>query len=240
MIEAHGITLRYGHYTILKDVNWIVHAGEFWFLIGPNGAGKSTLLAALLGLMNLDDGYLYLHPGLTDRSRIGYVPQRCDMNPTLPVTVQEFVSLGLVGLGTSRSKRIERLTFAFRHAALEGLEELNYWSLSGGQRQRTLLARALVRRPGLLVTDEPTAGLDATSTRTFLECLAALNREGVTVLFVTQELVFSQSFGSHAALFSNGRVETGRAVDILRPENLYRIFGRDLHPGMKWHDEPRQ
>jgi ABC-type Mn2+/Zn2+ transport system ATPase subunit len=197
-----------------------------WFWIGPNGSGKTTLLRALLGLLAPQRGELQLHPDVASRDHVGYVPQRSEWNPALPTTVREFVSLGLVGARAPRRERRERLRWALARAGLAGLETQDYRALSGGQRQRALVARALVRRPRLLLLDEPTEELDVVSEAGLLDTLAELVRsEGTTLLFVTHELELAAERATHVALFGGGRVVAGRREDVLAGEALERAFG---------------
>src|SRR5215213_4257451 len=182
LIRATALSASYGRRTILRDVQLDIRAGDFWFLLGPNGQGKTTLLRCLLGLLKPQSGTLWMSPELQGRQRLGFVPQRCDLNPTLPTTVREFVLLGLVGVRADRANREDRLAWALRRVGLADKVEESYWSLSGGQRQRALVARALVRRPRLLVLDEPTNGLDLPTEESLLGFLADLNaRDGLTM-----------------------------------------------------------
>ena len=186
LLQATGVRLAYGRRTVLREVNLSLRAGEFWCFLGPNGAGKTTLLRALLGALSPRSGRLWTNPALWRRDRLGFVPQRCEINPTLPTTVGEFTLLGLVGIPASAPERRARLAWALDKVGLGGLAAKDYWALSGGQRQRALVARALVRRPNVLILDEPTNGLDLAAEDTLLRFLAALNnREGLTILFVT-------------------------------------------------------
>src|SRR3972149_11145426 len=155
-LPISGLVLAYGRRIILEDVNLEVRSGQFYFFLGPNGSGKTPLLRAILGVLRPRTGALWLHPDLARLDQIGFVPQRCDINPTLPTTVREFVLLGLVGLRASRNEESERLDWALDRVRLAGLGTKDYWSLSGGQRQRALVARALVRRPRPPIFDEPT------------------------------------------------------------------------------------
>ncbi|HSJ98476.1 MAG TPA: ATP-binding cassette domain-containing protein, partial [Myxococcota bacterium] len=143
LVALHGARIGYGARTVLDHVDWEVRAGESWFLLGANGSGKTTLLRTVLGLLPLQAGRLERDPERASLARIGFVPQRCEMNPALPTTVGEFVTLGLVGLRVARGEREARLVEALARAGLAGLAERSYWALSGGQRQRALVARAL-------------------------------------------------------------------------------------------------
>lgn len=232
LLTAQGARLAYGDRVVLDRVSFRVREGEFWFLLGPNGAGKSTLLRAILGSLRPAEGSIDRRADVAGPERIGFVPQRCDLNPSLPTTVREFVSLGLVGIRDTRSTWRDRLAFALERCALGEMTDRDYWSLSGGQRQRALLARALIRRPALFIVDEPTSGLDPPSQELLLTSLADLNRrERLTILFVTHDLPLAARYASHVALFVDGTIEAGPARDVLRPESLKRAYGLpiDLH-----------
>ena len=226
VLKAKSLTLGYGRGAVLSDVNCEIARGDFWFLIGPNGAGKTTLLRAILGDLRPMAGEISLDSELARRDRIGFVPQRCDLNPHLPTTVREFVLLGMVGVRVARRDRAARLAWALERVGLGGAEERDYWSLSGGQRQRALVARALVRRPELLIVDEPTSGLDLTAKGILLEALVELNREDhLTVLFVTHDLTLATRYGSHFALCGAGGIAAGPAPAVLTPDHLERVYG---------------
>jgi len=174
ILHTHKLSLGYGSKTVLTDVNLTVQPAEFWCFLGQNGVGKTTLLRALLGLLRPQAGQLQFHPELGRREYMGFVPQRCDLNPTLPITVREFALLGLVGIRANRGQQHERLAWALGKMDLSGMADKNYWSLSGGQRQRALVARALVRRPAVLILDEPTNNLDLSMEDAFLHMLSTL------------------------------------------------------------------
>ncbi|MDE2484654.1 MAG: ABC transporter ATP-binding protein, partial [candidate division NC10 bacterium] len=142
-------------------------------------------------------------------------------------TVREFVILGLVGtrLGTKKEE-MERLEWALYKVGLEGMARRNYWSLSGGQQQRALVARALVRRPDLLILDEPTNGLDLSTEDAFLRLLAGLNREEhLTLFFVTHDIAIAARYATHLALFRSGSVESGPREQLLNRDVLERVYG---------------
>jgi ABC-type Mn2+/Zn2+ transport system ATPase subunit len=221
LIEARNVSAGYGRRIVLHGVSLAVHQGEFWFLLGPNGQGKSTLLRAILGLIGTQKGLLLLAPALRDRSGIGFVPQRCDLNPSLPTTVREFVLSGLVGIRATTAERERRLVWALDRVGLAGLPRQDYWQLSGGQRQRALVARALARQPSLLITN----GLDLSTEESLLESLANLNTsQGLTILFVTHDLNLACRFASHVALFHGGEVTAGPVASVLTPSALAATY----------------
>jgi ABC-type Mn2+/Zn2+ transport system ATPase subunit len=241
ILRSSSLSLGYGDHVVLRDVNFHVQMGEFWFFLGQNGGGKSTLLRAVLGLLPPRSGTLALHPALASRERTGFVPQRCDLNHTLPTTVREFVLLGLVGLRVGKDERNQRLAWALEKMGLLGLDGKNYWSLSGGQRQRALVARALIRRPALLVLDEPTNNLDLPTEDALLRLLAVLNREEQqTILFVTHNVELAKRYASHVGLLYSGQMLAGPREQILTSDNLARIYGGEtlLAPETVVHSIP--
>lgn len=227
VLRLQHASVGYGSEAVLRGVDWEIRAGDTWFLLGRNGSGKTTLLRALLGLLPLSSGILERNARYASREQTGFVPQRCELSPALPTTVREFVCLGLVGLLVPRRERAARLAEALAAADLGGLGTRSYWSLSGGQRQRALVARALVRRPALLIFDEPTEGLDAPSEAAFLDLVDRLRREhGVTVLFVTHRLGMAAGRATHLALVADGSLITGPLDTMLRRPELAEAFGR--------------
>jgi len=194
-----------------------VHPGEIWYLVGANGSGKTTFLRAALGLLAPRAGELVRDPVRTAGARVGFVPQGDRVGSALPTTVREFVSLGFVASDVPRGERPERLAWALARSGLAGLERRDFAALSGGQRQRTLLARALVRRPSLLVLDEPTEALDESAEQEFLATLEELHRGDpqLTLLVVTHELGLAAREATHLALFHDGTMLAGPRVRVL-------------------------
>ncbi|MBI4582868.1 MAG: metal ABC transporter ATP-binding protein [Planctomycetes bacterium] len=225
LLKVEKLSLAYGHNRVLADVNLEVRRGQIWFFAGPNGSGKSTLLKGILGALRPKSGALWLSPELSSREKVGYVPQRCDLNPTLPTTVREFVLLGTAGLRASRKDRQARLSWALDKVGLADFQERDYWSLSGGQRQRALVARALVRRPRFLLLDEPTNGLDLPAEEALLQSLVHLNEEeNLTIVFVTHNLSLAARHATHVAIFLDGSVICGPCSEVLNTECLSRLY----------------
>ena len=197
VIDAEHVAFAYGAAPVLTDVTFRLDKGEFAALVGPNGSGKSTLLRILLGLLRPSAGRVAIlgqEPRqLDDRYRIGYVPQRPELPPDLPATVEEVVPRRPPGparvVAVARRRGSRRGRPRPRAVALSDLRRRRMHELSGGQQQRVLIAKALVGDPELLVLDEPIAGVDAESQRLFRDSLVHLAAEhGASVLLVSHEL----------------------------------------------------
>jgi zinc transport system ATP-binding protein len=197
VLAADDVTFGYGSELVVDHVSFSIRAGEFAALVGPNGSGKSTLLRLLLGLLCPDAGTVRCLESdprrLTDRGRVGYVPQRHTLAPDLPATVEEVVATGrLARRGWWRpANPTDRaaVDHALESVALDHLRSRPVRELSGGQQQRVLIAKAFASEPELLVLDEPIAGVDIESQQLFRDSLVHLVREhAAAVLLVSHEL----------------------------------------------------
>jgi zinc transport system ATP-binding protein len=199
IIEIKDLFFGYNGHEVLKDVNLIVHEGEFLALIGPNGGGKTTLLKLMLGLLEPHRGTVRVFGQLPRyvSHRMGYVPQDIHLNRDFPVSALDVVLMGRLtyGKGWSRHSRRDRT------AARKALEKMGMGDhshrriseLSGGERQRILIARALVSEPELLLLDEPTANIDTPNQTEFYSLLKDLNPT-VTILMVSHDLITVSSY----------------------------------------------
>ncbi len=194
LIAARDVHVTLGGSEILRGIDLSVRAGEVVSLLGANGSGKSTLVRALVGIVPLSRGSVDLFgaplgPRLPWR-RLGYVPQRVSAPSGMPSTASEVVASGLLGGGRLRLPRgwRDRTVEALELVGLADRADDSTAELSGGQQQRVLIARALVRRPDLLVLDEPVAGVDKPSQEAFAATMTRLVGDGLTVLVVLPEL----------------------------------------------------
>ena len=226
IVDVAEATFAYGRNVILESVEMQIHDSEFWCFIGPNGEGKTTLIKALLGALRPKRGLIRLRPDFARRTRIGFVPQNCDLNPTVPTTIQSFVIQGTAGLPVGESKLKQRVQKSLEVMGIQHIRDRSIWKVSGGQRQRAMVARALVRDPLLMIVDEPTAGLDLAASSGLLKTITELNRQhGITVIFVTHDLQLAGHHASHVAVFKNRRVICGPVAEALTGENLGNAFG---------------
>lgn len=215
LIDISGVSVSLGGRSVLQNVDLTLERGEIVTIVGPNGSGKSTLLRAILGAVPLTSGTIRKAPGL----RIGYVPQKLAIDPTLPLTVRRFLDL-------PRRVGKARALAALEQAGAGPLAERQMADLSGGQFQRALLARALLSAPDVLILDEATQGLDQPGSASFYQRIDAVRRElGCAVLMVSHELHVVMA-ASDRVICLNGHVCCHGAPDVVASAPEYRaLFG---------------
>jgi ABC-2 type transport system ATP-binding protein len=188
-VETHGLTKRFGKLVAVDHLDLRVATGELYGFLGPNGAGKSTTLRMLCGIMEPTEGHgavlgidLRRDPEAV-KSAIGYMSQRFSLYDDL--TVEENLTFYARVYMVPRRERGPRIGRMLWLADLQGRERQLAGQLSGGYRQRLALACALVHGPRLIFLDEPTAGVDPVSRRTFWAVIRRLADEGTTILVTT-------------------------------------------------------
>jgi len=178
ILELKAVDLLRGARLLLQQVSLQLQAGEILTIIGPNGAGKTTLVRVALGLLVPDSGQVLRQTGI----RIGYMPQRLHIDPTLPLTVRRFLAM----TGNPPPRRV--LTLLQEVGATHVLEA-PLQNLSGGEMQRVLLARALIRDPELLVLDEPVQGVDVHGQMELYQLISRIrDQRGCAVMMVSHDL----------------------------------------------------
>ena len=173
---------------ILENINLEVFGSDFLGIIGPNGGGKTTLLKIILGLLKPDKGSVLVFNKKSKEARdlVGYVPQFLEIDLDCPVSVLDIVLMGIL----NRKKIFQKYNEEDFGLAKEALDFVDLWNLkdkqigelSGGQRQRVYIARALIRKPQLLILDEPTASIDEKSEKEFWELLQAINKTAAIII----------------------------------------------------------
>lgn len=180
LLEARGISKRFGAHTAVERVNLAIAAGQIVTLIGPNGSGKTTLLKLLLGLIALDEGTVERKRGL----HVGYMPQKLAVDPVLPISAGTFLSMHAHHRPTLAAQQQAAEEVGVAQALLQQLHDL-----SGGELQRLMLARALLCEPELLVLDEPVQGVDVSGQAQLYDLIARVARaRGLAVLMVSHDL----------------------------------------------------
>ncbi|OKL54069.1 hypothetical protein BSZ39_06020 [Bowdeniella nasicola] len=214
VLLVDDLTVAYGPATILHDVTTTVTSGEVVAVLGANGSGKSTLIKACLGLAPVTHGEIYLFgapitkPAQVPFDRIGYVPQRAAAISETPTTALEVVMSGMIGNWRLRPPR------GAKARAMEALEQVNLADrahhpirvFSGGQLQRTLIARALVRTPELVILDEPLSGIDAHSQELLLGSLHQLHDAGATIIVILHEIGPFNGFLDRSIVLAQGSI----------------------------------
>ncbi len=237
-LRVAGIAAGYGAEPVISDVDMTVALGEVVAVIGPNGAGKSTLLKAVLGILRPSRGSVGLAgreiSGLATnqicRLGVGYVPQVKDVFE--PLTVTENLEVGGYTLPRGEvGSRVDEVMGIY--PALAAMRNRQAGYLSGGERKQLAMARVLMRRPSLLILDEPTAGLAPQLAHELLvEHVTRLASGGVAVLLVEQHAQEALAISHWAYVMAAGQVQLAGAAPALagRPDLGEIFLGRAAGP----------
>ncbi|MDE0705196.1 MAG: zinc ABC transporter ATP-binding protein ZnuC [Rhodospirillaceae bacterium] len=218
LVEARGVCVRFGRLNVLDNVDIVVRAGEITTLIGLNGAGKSTLIRVILGIVKPDSGEVRRAPGL----RIGYSPQHLHRDQILPMTVRRFLTLGAPAPPAKLAAVLDEVGAA-------SIVDFPLAEISGGELQRVLLARALLREPGLLVLDEPLAGVDVTSQGDLYNLIASIrDRYGCAVILVSHDLHLVMAATDTVVCLNRHVCCSGRPQSVVRHPEFISLFGPQL------------
>lgn len=217
ILTVKGATVTYNRVQALSNVSFSVQDGDYFCVVGSNGSGKTSLIKGILGLVPLSGGSVEFSVTLEETA---YLPQVSSITRSMPATVLEVVKTGV----QKRGRRLPLYTREDTKAALDALRELGMEDmrarrvdeLSGGQLQRLLLARALCRKPKLLILDEPCAGLDENVTDNLYAILHELNAErAVTILMVSHDLGQVAQYALHVAVLDHTLAFCGGKADWL-------------------------
>ena len=235
LLRLDRVTCAYGARPVLVNVELTVAPGQFSGVVGPSGSGKTTLLRAVMGAVRPVAGRVWRQPGLTT----AYVPQVETVDWSFPLTVAECVLMGRrSGRRVPWASRTERAEVAevLERLALDGLGGRHIRELSGGQQQRMFIARALLRRPQLLLLDEPTSGVDVKTRHEVLHLLDELNRDGLSIVLSTHDLNGIAAHLPHVVCLNREVIGAGAPRDVLTAEVLERTYGAEMevleHGGM--------
>jgi zinc/manganese transport system ATP-binding protein len=237
-VTFEGATVRLGGRTIWSDVSLRVAEADFVAVLGPNGAGKSTLIKAILGLLPLAPGSASVlgRPPGGAKSRIGYLPQRHGFDSGTRIRGVDVVQLGLDGArwgiplpGPSRKRAAARVAEVIELVSATAYARQPIGELSGGEQQRLLIAQALVRRPKLLLLDEPLDSLDLPNQ----VAVAALVRriceeEQVAVLLVAHDINPIIGYLDRVIYLAGGGAIEGPPEEVITSETLSQLYGAPI------------
>ena len=231
VIRVEGLSFSFGLAPVLRAIDLEIVAGEFVGLVGPNAGGKSTLLRLILGLLRPQSGRIEVLGTSPKEARrhLGYVPQYPGFQRDFPISVEQVVLTGRLGLsaGLGWYRRADREA---AHRALSEVEAADLarrriGTLSGGQLQRVLLARALVGDPKILILDEPTANIDQRVEGEIFDLLAALNAR-LTILVVSHDIAFISGYVTRVACLN--RTLVCHRTNAIDGELIHRLYGETV------------
>ena len=238
-IEVRDLRVNLGGHPVLRGVDLRIEAGRMVALIGPNGSGKTTLLRCLLGLQPPHQGSIRLlgegPPGPRLLSRVGYVPQRLQLDPSFMLTVREFLAIrrpGTAGWFWRPSRFVDdQLHEAVAELDVTRLLDRPVAGLSGGQLQRVLICSSLLNAPELLLLDEPTAGVDTPGEEDFHGLIADIHRRrGLTVVLVSHDLSMVYRHASRVYALNGVVCCEGSPDEVMNAESLKRAYGIHFTP----------
>jgi zinc/manganese transport system ATP-binding protein len=242
VIRSDRAAVTLGGHLIWHDVSLTVYDGEFVAVLGPNGAGKSTLIKAILGLVPLSAGSMWIldHPVHRGCREIGYVPQRRSFDAEVHVRGRDVVQLGLDGArwgtpipglgrvwhGARTRENQRRVQEVIELVGAEGYSNRPIGELSGGEQQRLLVAQALVTRPRILLLDEPLDSLDLRNQREMSAVIRRISEESDTaVLLVAHDVNPLLPYLDRVCYVAGERMAIGSPQEIITTEGLTRLYG---------------
>lgn len=239
MLHVHGVTVQFSDALVLENVTFDLQAGCFLAVVGPNGGGKSTLIKVALGLVKPQAGHAALFGEVAGArpERVGYVPQLKTFDRTFPATALELVVTGLKRSWPARISREERElgVSALQHVGAGELQARPLARLSGGELQRIYLARALVRRPELVLLDEPATGVDFLAEHDLHDLLEAYQEQAAaagrkaTVVMITHDMAAARYHADQVLVLNRRLMAFGPPDVVLADEELKAAFGHRHH-----------
>lgn len=231
LISLQDVSIQFNQRSILQHIDFELFPQEIVTLIGPNGAGKSTFVKVLLSILKPSQGKVIYHQ---KKLKFAYVPQRFNPSPSLPLQVQD-----LLNLESCPSEFKQQI---IGETGIQSLLTSQVHHLSGGERQRVLLARALLRRPDILVLDEPMQGLDIQSEAELYDYVRTLpQRFNCSLVIVSHDLQWVMQ-GTHRVICLNKHICCSGSPESIQQHPEYqaifghRVFYHHHHEHCQHHD----
>lgn len=221
LIEARAVSVIRDKKTLVDNADVDLLPGKIVSLIGPNGAGKTTLVKTLMGLINPNQGTINRRPNLS----VGYMPQKLNVDSSLPITVQAFLSMSSVSQ--------DKVTQLAEKTEITPILGSPLQSLSGGELQRALLCRALIRDPDLLVLDEPAQGVDVNGQAELYQLITQIRDEiGCGVLMVSHDLHFVMAATDEVICLNQHICCHGHPEKVSNHPEYLQLFGQTANATM--------
>jgi ABC-2 type transport system ATP-binding protein len=224
VIQTEALTKRYGKFVAVDNLNLNIQKGEVYGLLGPNGSGKTTTILMLLGLTDPSGGkvqVLGLDPvrqPLSVKARVGYLPDSVGFYDNLTARENLIYIAKLNGL--SRPETRQRIEASIEQVGLMAVIDQRVGTFSRGMRQRLGVAELLLKRPEIIIMDEPTLGLDPEAAHKFLQLIHDLQQEDITIMLSSHLLHQVQAVCDRVGLFNRGRI----ALEGTVPELAQRVL----------------
>ncbi len=241
VIDIHNVSVFYREQAALLNIFLKVYQGDFLAIAGPNGSGKTTLLRVINGLAGIEKGFVNIlgvrMQSLSAnrvRREIGYVPQRCDINPKMPIRVKEVIMMGRYGkIGFFKNQTQEdKIVFEsiVELMKIKSILDKPIGHLSGGEKQKVAIARALTQEPKILLLDEPISSLDIDAQANILELIERVHKEKlVTTVLVMHNLEFLPEGCNRMLLIKDANIIFDGAIsEALNEDILSKVYSSKI------------
>ncbi|HSD56919.1 MAG TPA: ABC transporter ATP-binding protein [Methanotrichaceae archaeon] len=239
MIETRGLTKEYSRRRVISGLDLKVEKGELFGFLGPNGAGKTTTIRILTTLTKPTSGDAFINgfdlirEAAFAKAELGIVQQHMSLNRDL--SVRENLEFHARLHHLSHAKRETRISELLEYVDLTEHADQLVDHLSGGMKRRTMIARALIHRPRLLILDEPTVGLDAQARRRVWDLIRRMNSDGSTVFLTTHYIEEAEALCDRVGIIHKGRlIALGTPKELRRGLGLVTVEAQDNGNGTKY------
>lgn len=228
-LECKDLSVGYDGKAVASGINFTVVKGDYLYIVGENGSGKSTLMKTILGLIKPISGDIVYGDGV--KKAIGYIPQQTEAQKDFPASVYEIVLSGCLAecgfkpFYSAKQKQLAKDNMEL--LGITGLARRCFRELSGGQRQRVLLARALCAAKGVLLLDEPTAGLDPVVTKELYDIIGDLNNDGMTIITVSHDIPSALKYATHVLSVAD-ECRFGKAEEFRKSNYFIKAVSGDV------------
>ncbi len=222
-VRAENLSVNLGGKTVLSGVNLGIKHGEFVTLIGPNGSGKTTLIKCLLGLIKPSEG-----GAVINTRRTGYIPQSYSETRGFPATAGELIKSAGISAGMKSGEAMMSMEKIMSELKISSALNKCFSELSGGEKQKTILAMALIKKPEVLILDEPNLNLDPHAYAKFLQLADFIHKKHkITVIFVTHMIFKIPVSSARVMVLKKGGIYyDGKAAPLFRKKNVMEeIYG---------------